>query len=150
MRLPFLALLLLAAAGQARAVEALDGEAIRKAFEGNTVSGRYFGGTGFFTEYHQPDGRALGHNGHQRNTDACWAILGDSICYYYGKDTTRTQHCFTVSLVNRLYVLTVRGRDRINALATIEPGNPRNHGDDGKPWVCNGLVSSLRGRLAAR
>ncbi|MGL4728508.1 MAG: hypothetical protein ACRCWO_07110, partial [Bosea sp. (in: a-proteobacteria)] len=50
----------------------LGGEEIRKAFEGNTVSGRYTNG-GFFTEYHQNGGKALGHNGYSPNVDACWA-----------------------------------------------------------------------------
>ena len=54
----------------APAAERLSGEAIERAFRGNTVSGRYTNG-GFFTEYHDPDGRALGHNGWQSNADAC-------------------------------------------------------------------------------
>lgn len=118
----------------------LDGEAIRKAFQGQTVSGRYTGG-GLFTEYHHEDGRALGHNGFEPNRDACWTIVADAVCYYYGPLERRTTHCFTVVLNNRLYMLRVRGVNRINALATIEPGNARGHDDGGKPWVCDGLVS---------
>jgi hypothetical protein len=118
----------------------LGGEEIRKAFEGNTVSGRYSNG-GFFTEYHQDDGKSLGHNGYSPNVDACWAILADSICYYYGPLEKRTTHCFTVTRNDRLYVLRVLGSSRINAVATIEPGNPRKHDENGKPWVCDGLVS---------
>lgn len=133
--------------------EPLDGETIRKLFEGNTVSGRYTGG-GFFTEYHDADGRAYGHNGYETNRDACWAILTDMICYYYGPPDRRTTHCFTVVKNDRLYILRVAGSKRINAIATIEPGNPRRHGDEGKPWVCDGLVSeapaSSRPQFAAR
>ena len=118
----------------------LNGETIRQSFQGQTVSGRYTGG-GLFTEYHHEDGRALGHNGFEPNRDACWIVVGDAICYYYGPLEKRTTHCFTVVLNNRLYVLKVRGSNRINALATIEPGNARGHHDGGKPWVCDGLVS---------
>jgi hypothetical protein len=131
----------------------LGGEQIRKAFEGNTVSGRYTNG-GFFTEYHQADGKALGHNGYSANVDACWAIVGDSVCYYYGPLETRTTHCFTVTRNDRLYVLRSVGSSRINAIATIERGNPRGHDDHGKPWVCDGLVSEQsalsRRHIAAR
>ena len=70
MRAAFLCLLVLLSQ-PVLAVERLSGEAIERAFRGNTVSGRYTNG-GFFTEYHDPDGRALGHNGWQPNTDACW------------------------------------------------------------------------------
>lgn len=143
----------------ARAVDKLDGEAIRRAFEGNTVSGRYTNG-GFFTEYHDPDGRALGHNGWQPNRDACWTTRADHVCYYYGPQSDRTVHCFTVELSRDLYVLRNAGNGQINALASVELGNPRKHGDNGKSWYCDGLISKApalptsplmsRRRLAAR
>lgn len=143
----------------ARAVERLDGEAIKRAFEGNTVSGRYTNG-GFFTEFHDPDGRALGHNGWQPNRDACWTTKADQVCYYYGPQNDRTVHCFTVELSGGLYVLRNTGNAQINALASVEPGNPRKHGDNGQSWYCDGLISKApalptsplmsRRRLAAR
>ncbi|MFA6968790.1 hypothetical protein [Bosea sp. (in: a-proteobacteria)] len=143
----------------ARAVEHLDGEAIKRAFEGNTVSGRYTNG-GFFTEFHDPDGRALGHNGWQPNRDACWTTKADQVCYYYGPQSDRTVHCFTVELSGGLYVLRNTGNAQINALASVEPGNPRKHGDNGQSWYCDGLISKApalpasplmsRRRLAAR
>lgn len=139
----------------ARAVERLSAEAIRRAFEGNTVSGRYTNG-GFFTEYHDPDGRALGHNGWQPNKDACWTTRTDQVCYYYGPQSDRTVHCFTVELTGDLYVLRNAGNGMVNALAKIELGNPRKHGDDGQSWYCDGLISKApappmsRRRLAAR
>ncbi|KPH80630.1 hypothetical protein [Bosea vaviloviae] len=142
-----------------RAVEHLDGEAIKRAFEGNTVSGRYTNG-GFFTEFHDPDGRALGHNGWQPNRDACWTTKADQVCYYYGPQSDRTVHCFTVELSGGLYVLRNTGNAQINALASVEPGNPRKHGDNGQSWYCDGLISKApalpasplmsRRRLAAR
>ncbi|MDP3256047.1 hypothetical protein [Bosea sp. (in: a-proteobacteria)] len=139
----------------AAAVERLDGEAIRRAFEGNTVSGRYTNG-GFFTEFHDPDGRALGHNGWQPNRDACWTTRADQVCYYYGPQSDRTVHCFTVELNRDLYILRNAGNGQINALASVELGNPRKHGDHGEPWYCDGLISKApevpmtRRRLAAR
>lgn len=137
------------------AIEKLDGEAIRRAFEGNTVSGRYTNG-GFFTEYHDPDGRALGHNGWQPNRDACWTTRADQVCYYYGPQSDRTVHCFTVELNRDLYVLRNAGNGRINALASVEPGNPRKHSDHGEAWYCDGLISKApepqmsRRRVASR
>lgn len=137
------------------AAERLTGPAIQRAFEGNTVSGRYTNG-GFFTEYHDPDGRALGHNGWQPNKDACWITKGDQVCYYYGPPTDRTVHCFGVEMTGDLYVLRNAGNGQINALARIETGNPRKHTDNGEPWYCDGLISKApalpmtRRRLAAR
>lgn len=139
----------------ALAIEKLDGEAIRRAFEGNTVSGRYTNG-GFFTEFHDPDGRALGHNGWQPNRDACWTTRASEVCYYYGPQSDRTVHCFTVELNRDLYVLRNTGNGQINALASVELGNPRKHSDRGEPWYCDGLISKApdppmsRRRLAAR
>jgi hypothetical protein len=124
----------------ALATERLTGEQIRQAFTGNTVSGRYTGG-GFFTEYHDPDGRALGHNGWQQNRDACWIIKEDAVCYYYGPPSDRTIHCFTVEMNQRLYVLRNLENGRINAVAAVELANPRNHNDGGQPWYCDGLIS---------
>lgn len=153
-----LAVLLVVLAGlpaPAVAVERLSAEAIRRAFEGNTVSGRYTNG-GFFTEYHDPDGRALGHNGWQPNKDACWTTRPEQVCYYYGPQSDRTVHCFTVELTGDLYVLRNAGNGMVNALAKIEPGNPRKHGDDGQSWYCDGLISKApappmsRRRVAAR
>jgi hypothetical protein len=139
----------------ASAAERLDGDAIRRAFEGNTVSGRYTNG-GFFTEYHDPDGRALGHNGWQPNRDACWTTRAEQVCYYYGPQSDRTVHCFTVEISGDLHVLRNAGNGQINALATVELGNPRKHGDNGESWYCDGLISKApeppmsRRRLAAR
>lgn len=140
MRLAAAALALLALAHPAAAAEKLSGEAIRRAFESNTVSGRYTNG-GFFTEYHQADGRALGHNGWQPNRDACWITKENQVCYYYGPPRDRTVHCFTVEESGRLYILRNVSNGQINALATVELGNPRNHSDRGEPWYCDGLIS---------
>lgn len=143
------ALALLAAIMPVTAAERMKGDAIRQAFEGNTVSGRYTNG-GFFTEYHGTDGRALGHNGWQQNTDACWITRADDICYYYGPQSNRTVHCFTVEQTDRLYVLRNVSNGQINALATVELGNPRQHGDAGEAWYCDGLISKAPEPLMSR
>lgn len=138
LRLLTLFLLLLPLA--ASASEPIPGDRVRALFEGNTVSGRYLSG-GLFTEYHHPDGRALGNNGWQENRDACWTTTETAVCYYYGPPKERTVHCFTVELTERLYVLKNVENRRINALATIEPGNPRKHSDGGAQWYCDGNIS---------
>lgn len=157
MRFAFGLVALLALMPPAAAGERLNGEAIKQAFTGNTVSGRYVRG-GFFTEYHDANGQALGHNGYQSNTDACWITRDDQVCYYYGPPSDRTIHCFTVELTDRLYILRNAADGEINALATVEPGNPRKHTDKGQSWYCDGLISRApdrgapmsRRRLAAR
>lgn len=138
------------------AAERLSGEQIRQAFEGNTVSGRYMNG-GFFSEYHDPDGRALGNNGLAPNTDACWTIRRDEICYYYGPPEKRRVYCSVFERRGDLYVQHDGEGGRINAVMTVELGNPRGHSDHGKPWYCDGLISQAPGkgapmsrRLAAR
>jgi hypothetical protein len=142
-------LAVLALPALAPAAERLSGEAIERAFRGNTVSGRYTNG-GFFTEYHDPNGQALGHNGWQANTDACWITKPDRICYYYGPPTDRTVHCFSVEVSGDLYVLRNSGNGMVNALAKVELGNPRNHTDNGTPWYCDGLISRAPGPPMSR
>lgn len=145
----FAVLIALMLTAPAAAAERMTGEQIKQAFTGNTVSGRYTSG-GFFTEYHDPDGRALGHNGWQENRDACWITKGDAVCYYYGPPSDRTVHCFTVELTGRLYVLRNLENGQINAVAAVELANPRNHGDGGTPWYCDGLISRAPGPPMSR
>ena len=151
-----LALLALAAAmsaGAAAAAERLDGEAIRRAFEGHTVAGRYSGTNQPFSEYHHPDGRATGHNRNVPNRDACWTTTADAVCYYYGPRETRRTYCFTVERSDRLYVLRSRPSGRINGMATVEAGDATGSVDADIPaWTCDGLISRAPGgeRLASR
>lgn len=145
------ALLLASAATSSGAVERLDGEAIRRAFEGNTVSGRYSGNNRPFSELHHADGRAGGHNRNVPNTDACWTTTTDAVCYYYGPRETRRTYCFTVELSGSLYVLRTRPGGRINAIATIEPGDPHRFAQTSMSWSCDGLISLAPGQgLLAR
>ncbi|AOO81395.1 hypothetical protein [Bosea vaviloviae] len=128
------------------AAERLSGDAIRKAFEGNTVSGRYSNNNLPFSEFHHPDGRASGHNRNVANTDACWITTADAVCYYYGPTETRRTYCFTVELSGRLYVLRSRSSGRINGVATIEPGDPHGFSAGAAQWTCDGLISRAPGR----
>lgn len=157
MRLAVVIAGLLALPVPSTAAERLSGEAIRQAFEGNTVSGRYTYSGKYFTEFHVADGRALGHNGRIENTDACWITRANEICYYYGPPRDRRVHCFTVELNGRLYTLRNASNGQVNAFAAVEPGNPHAHTDNGKPWACDGLISQApeqgaptSRRLAAR
>lgn len=135
--------LVVAFAAPARA-EMLTGAEIRAEFEGNTVSGTYVGG-GPFTEYHARDGRALGDNGFTINEDACWNTDGDRVCYHYGQPKDRRTYCFTVERQDNWYWLRVAETGRLNAVAQIEKGNPSNHGDGGRRWSCDDLLSRKPG-----
>lgn len=132
------------------AAERLDGEAIRRAFVGNTIAGRYPGSNMPFSEHHHSDGRATGHNRNVPNTDACWTTTSDAVCYYYGPHETRRTYCFTVERSGRLYILRSRPSGRINAIATVEPGDPDGASAGPATWSCDGLISRIPGgpRLA--
>lgn len=134
------ALVMLAAFAPAAQAEMLDGAAIREAFTGNTVAGSYVNGNAF-SEYHAKDGRALGDNGFALNVDACWNIDGDRVCYHYGPYKDRRTYCFTVDKLGDSYHLKVAETGRLNAIATIEKGNPRGAGDGGRRWSCDDLLS---------
>ena len=154
-----LALALLAAApagalgpepGAAPTSGPMSGPEILAAFTGSTVSGRYATG-GAFSEYHAPDGRALGDAGAGvgPNDDACWNVEGDAVCYLYGRGPERRKHCFGAERAGRTVVLRARrdgevGPGRINAIAAVEPGNPRGHGDGGRAWTCEANVAQGR------
>jgi hypothetical protein len=135
------------AGASVRAAERLDGEAIRHAFEGNTVAGRYSGTNQPFSEDHHPDGRATGHNRNVPNRDACWTTITDAVCYYYGPQETRRTYCFTVERSGRLYILRSRPSGRINGMATVEPGDPEGASHGPAAWACDGLISRAPGRL---
>lgn len=136
----------------AAAAERLSGEQIRKAFEGNTVSGRYSGSNLPFSEFHHSDGRVSGHNRDVPNTDACWITTEDAACYYYGPPEKRRTYCFTIELSGKLLVLRSRPSGRINGIATVEKGDPHNYAESARQWTCDGLISRApgRSRLATR
>lgn len=121
--------------------EMLTGAQIRELFTGNTVTGHYVTG-GPFSEYHAADGRALGDNGLTLNVDACWNTDGDKVCYHYGPIKDRRTYCFTVERNGDNLALKVADTGRLNALATVEKGNPKDHGDGGRRWSCDDLLAS--------
>lgn len=133
------------------AAETLKGPEIKALFTDATVEGIYAGG-GSFSEYHAPDGRALGNNGFALNVDACWNTDGDAVCYHYGPPKDRRTYCFTVEKVGERYNLRTSDTGRLNAVASIDKGNPREHGDGGKRWSCDDLLSRADGvtRFARR
>lgn len=135
-----------------QAAERMSGDEIRRAFEGNTVSGRYSGSNLPFSEFHHRDGRVSGHNRNIANTDACWTTTSDAVCYYYGPHETRRTYCFTVELSGKLHVLRSRPSGRINGMAVIDPGDPNNFARSAAQWTCDGLISRAPGgrRLASR
>lgn len=124
----------------AGAVERLSGEQIRSAFEGNTVSGRYTHGNLPFSEFHHSDGKASGHNRHKPNVDACWHVVEDGVCYYYGEYDARQAHCFWIERTGELHVIRSRPSGRINGIATIERGDPHRFGEKAA-WSCDRLIS---------
>jgi|GEM_PF-1574829 len=135
-------------AGQAMA-EPMTGAEIKALFTGNTIAGVYVNG-GRFSEYHAPDGRALGDNGYMLNVDACWNVDQDKVCYHYGPAKERKTYCFTVEQEGESIRLKVADTGRINAVARMEQGNPRGHGDGGRRWSCDDLLSqAFSGETAA-
>lgn len=145
-----LASLALALAGLATlpvlAAERLSGDAIRRSFEGRTVSGRYSGSNLPFSEFHHADGRVSGHNRGVPNTDACWTTIADAVCYYYGPHETRRTYCFTVEQSGSLLVLRSRPSGRINGIGVARPGDPDRFSQGAAQWSCDGLLSQAPGR----
>ncbi len=126
---------------------ALDDSQIQQLLTDNTLTGRSIEGR-FFSEFHKADGQVLGNNGFYTNTDACWIIKSSQVCYYYGEPAARTVHCFGVEKQGDAITLKLVPPNpkagSIDAIARVETGNPRNHSDFGKPWVCDGLISRHR------
>jgi hypothetical protein len=135
-------LLLVGAAGGMACTEPLKGDEIRALFHGNTVTGIYTTGR-TFSEYHSPDGRALGDSGFGQNNDACWNTDGDAVCYHYGPYGKRRTYCFTVEKLGESLQLKVADTKRLNGVASVEPGNPKNHDDGGRRWSCDDLLSKV-------
>ena len=131
--------------------EMLGEDALRKLATGNTITGRYTFG-GWFSEFHAADGRVLGNNGWQDNQDACWTTKNDAICYSYGEAEGRQTYCFTVEKNGDSLLLRNLSNGLLNAVAKIEPENPRSHSDHGHNWNCDDRVSRLPSgmRLALR
>ena len=92
-------------------------------------------------EYHLPDGRVFGFNGHETIENGCWDIVGNQVCYYYKDDWAKgVAHCWTFRRAgpDRYHLAGSRG---FTGYGGREPGNPRNYSDRGKPWECKRLIS---------
>jgi hypothetical protein len=119
----------------------LTGAEITAMFTGNTVAGSYLHG-GYFSEFHAEDGRALGDNGLTLNTDACWNVDDNRVCYHYGLRPDRRTYCFFVERDGDKLNLRVSDTGRLNAIGSMQKGNPSQHSDGGKRWSCDDLLSS--------
>jgi hypothetical protein len=131
---------LCAALAPAAAVDPLSDEELKKVFTGNTFSGLHFRSGNTFTEYHAPDGRVIGHNGIEINTDGCWYVREGAICYAYGKPGDRRTYCFIMHRTGGSMTLTALPDRTIIGLGILEEGNPRNHKAP-NPWSCEELTS---------
>jgi hypothetical protein len=140
--------LLVALSGQAVAAERLNSEQLREEITGNTLTGFNTSGV-VFSEYHAPDGRVFGHNNGVPVVDGCWAIRGDAICYYYnGQKPLPAAFCWHYDRAGAKGYRITSVDLRITGAARLEPGNPRNHNEGERSWVCEGLISRLRTPLA--
>ena len=124
--------------------EPLSGADLVRTLSDNTLTG--FNGSLWFSEYHAPDGRILGHNAGVQNDDSCWKVRGDAVCYYYpvpgrkeGDGTA--EFCWHLERMGQKgFRITSVGRGGSGGVL-LEPGNPRNHTDNGRSWTCDALLS---------
>ena len=123
--------------------ESIAGEALRREVSGSTIAGFHFRTFMRFSEYHAPDGHIYGHNGGVPVDKGCWDVKDDEVCYYYEGDTLpQGTWCWTFHRLAKAGQYRLEHRDTGGlALGVREEGNPRNWGDNGKPWQCSGLVS---------
>ena len=136
--------LVLIGPGSGATAQNLSGADLLRELSGNTLTG--FNGSLWFSEYHAPDGRVLGHNGQTKNHDACWTVRGDAVCYYYPRKQddgheARAEFCWHLARAgSEGYRIGPVGRP-LSGIARLDPGNSRNHTDNGKAWTCNPLMS---------
>ena len=137
-----LAVTVFVAASGGAAAQWLSGAELQREVSGNTLTGYNSSGV-FFSEFHSPDGRVFGHNNGERVAEGCWAVRDDAVCYYYAKGRLFAGGTFCWRMERAGadgYRIASVERDTTGA-ARRDQGNPRNHDDEGKPWVCEGLVS---------
>lgn len=137
----FAAALIGAASANAEPVSGAD---LVRELSDNTLTG--YNGSLWFSEYHAPDGRVFGHNGSVRNEDSCWRVREDAVCYYYPRNRlidqdARTEFCWRFERAGTAgYKISPVGSSR-GGIARLEPGNERNHTDNGRAWTCEALMS---------
>jgi hypothetical protein len=139
-----------APAAETHAASLIDGPTLRKEISGNTVTGVHDNGMRF-SEFHSPDGRVFGHNNGEPVDKGCWDVKGDAICYYYSGGSIQGTFCWDFVRAGAGYALHLP-RTGTRAVAILQPGNPHNFSDNGKPWTCEPLMSRVtpdgRKRLA--
>jgi hypothetical protein len=118
----------------------MGGEELRAMISDNTVTGRHDTGMPY-SEWHAPDGRVLGHNNHDANEEACWDIRGDAVCYYYAGGVARGTFCWTFRRIGERGFRLQSVESGLGAAGLLQPGNPYNFSDNGKPWKCEPLSS---------
>ena len=140
----------LATLAPALAAERLGPDQLREEISDSTLTGFNTSGV-FFSEYHAPDGRVLGHNNGVPVVDGCWAVRGDAVCYYYnGQKTVASTFCWHYDRAGAQGYRITSLEGRVTGAARLERGNPRGHSAGGASWVCEGLVSQAEGaRLAS-
>jgi hypothetical protein len=119
----------------------LPADELRTVITGNTITGRYDNGEPY-SEYHAPDGRALGHNNREPNDNACWDIRGNAVCYYYAKGRARGEFCWRFQRLGDSGIrasLIDKGHREI--IGIHQRGNPHDHSDNGRPWTCDPVTS---------
>lgn len=121
------------------AASLIDGQTLRKEIAGNTVTGVHDNGMRF-SEFHSPDGRVFGHNNGEAVDKGCWDIKGDAVCYYYSGGSIQGTFCWDFVRAGAGYALHLP-RTGTRAVAILQPGNPHNFSDNGKPWTCEPLMS---------
>jgi hypothetical protein len=136
-----LALCLPLAAAHAAEPEWIGAAELRQLVTGSTITGRYDNGEPY-SEYHAPDGRALGHNNRSPNEEACWDIRDNTVCYYYAKGRAKGEFCWRFQRLGEAGIrasLIDKGRREI--IGIQQSGNPYDHTDNGKPWTCDPVTS---------
>jgi hypothetical protein len=101
---------------------------------GNTVSGINTKSGAQFSEYYAPDGRILGDGGSGPIADGCWSVRGSQMCFSYGPRGRRNTYCWGVRASEK-EALFITPDEGVEWVATIEPGNARNHTAP-RRWVC--------------
>lgn len=133
-------------AGSPAGAQTLTGSELRAEISGNTLSGYNNSGV-VFSEYHVPDGRVFGHNNGEMVFEGCWDIKNDAICYYYAKSRRPGTYCWRHDRAGSNGYRIRSTENAVTGVARLVSGNPYNHTDGGRAWVCEGLVSSLARRF---
>jgi hypothetical protein len=119
----------------------MNGGDLRRMISGNTMTGRH-DVTGMpYSEYHLPDGRVFGHNNWDPVDQGCWDVRDNMICYYYAGGKVKGEFCWRFRQVTATGFRLELPATGTLATGILARGNPYNFSDNGKPWVCEPLMS---------